>query len=68
MKSIILHFNLFNMRGEYKMKLKKSYKVLISICAVLLFAVAATDASLVNSIATIGGGLIEKIYVGPFIF
>lgn len=51
------------------MKLKKSYKVMLTICTVLLFAVAATDASLVNSIATIGGGAMSKaIYTIPFIF
>lgn len=65
------------------MKLKKSYKALIAVCAVLLCAVVVTDASLVNSIATIaggimqkfvysvatiGGGVIEKVYsVVPFI-
>lgn len=51
------------------MKLKKSYKALITVCAVLLVAVAATDASLVNSIATVGGGAMSKaIYTIPFIF
>lgn len=42
------------------MKLKKSYKALIAVCAVVLVAVAATDASLVNSIATVGGGIMQK--------
>lgn len=51
------------------MKLKKSYKAIITVCAILLFAVAATDASLVNSIATVGGGVLEDVIrVIPFTF
>lgn len=51
------------------MKLKKSYKTLIAICAVALFAVVTTDTSLVNSIATVGGGAMSKIvYALPTIF
>lgn len=51
------------------MKLKKSYKAIITVCAILLFAVAATDASLVNSIATVGGGVLESVApVIPVIF
>lgn len=51
------------------MKLKKSYMTLVAVCAVALFAVVATDASLVNSIATVGGGLIESMRViVPVIF
>lgn len=51
------------------MKLKKSYKTIITVCALALFAVVTTDASLVNSIATVGGGAMSKfVYTIPFIF
>lgn len=50
------------------MKLKKSYKILIGLCAVLLYAVVNTDTSLVNSIAAIGGGYLQDaIHIIPFI-
>jgi|GEM_PF-6630291 len=49
------------------MKLKKSYKILIGLCAVLLYVVVNVDTILVNSIAAIGGGYLQDaIYIVPF--
>lgn len=42
------------------MKLKKSYKILMAFCSVLLCAVIFTDINLVKLISTVGGGFLDN--------
>lgn len=54
------------------MKIKKSFKMLIVICIVLLSLVATANTGLVHSIATIDGGVHEYtkavVHIGHFIW